>query len=205
MWGIPQNKTVPRVSAIERASTRQRLIEAGKAEFAVRGLARSRFDEISLAAGHAKGTIYNYFPDKETLFFAVVEAWCRQLVEGFVHDVDRGAAGDLIEIARLDAEIARKDPDLARVVINQLPALASDQRPALLAAIEPGIGLLTDVIATGQAQGEIDERFPATTLARLFLATLSAIEQEALDQASELTLDDVVPLVERTQLAGLRR
>ncbi|MDG2261606.1 MAG: TetR family transcriptional regulator, partial [Actinomycetota bacterium] len=52
---------MPRISPEQRQATRLRLIDAGKAEFAERGLAGARFDEISLAAGHAKGTIYNYF------------------------------------------------------------------------------------------------------------------------------------------------
>ena len=64
---------MPRITASERDATRRRLVDAAKTEFAERGLAGARFDQISLAAGHAKGTIYNYFPDKEALFFTIVE------------------------------------------------------------------------------------------------------------------------------------
>jgi len=195
---------VPRITASERDATRRRLVEAGKSEFAARGLAGARFDQISLAAGHAKGTIYNYFDTKEHLFFTIVEDWCDQLVAGFVSDERRTAAEDLLEIARLDVEIARKDPDLARVVINQLPGLATQHASTTAHAIEPGIDLITSVISSGQARGELTTSHEPRTLARLFLATLSAIEQEALDDGTTVTLDDVVSLTDELIVRGLR-
>ena len=102
-----------RVSATERAATRIRLIEAAKREFAERGLAGARFDEISLAAGHAKGTIYNYFDSKEELFFTIVEEWCPLLSDAFDPSAAGTARDQLRRIAELDVESARKDPDLA--------------------------------------------------------------------------------------------
>lgn len=196
---------MPRISASERDATRRRLIEAGKAEFAARGLAGARFDEISLAAGRAKGTIYNYFADKETLFFTIVEEWCDQLVAGFVSDEGRTATDDLLEIARLDVEIARKDHDLARVVINQLPSLATEHAASAAHAIEPGVDLIASVIAAGQRANEIEKGRAPQTLARLFLTSLSAIEQEALNADTEITLDDVVDITDQMIVTGLRR
>lgn len=205
MWGIPHNTAVPRITASERDATRRRLVDAGKSEFATRGLAGARFDQISLAAGNAKGTIYNYFDTKEHLFFTIVEDWCDQLVAGFVPDESRSAGGDLLEIAQLDTEIARKDPDLARVVINQLPGLATQHASNAAQAIEPGIELIASVISSGQQRREITTGREPHTLARLFLATLSAIEQEALDEDTSITLDDVVALTEKLIVQGLRR
>ena len=203
MWGIPHNTPVVRISTNERNATRQRLIDAGKVEFAARGLAGARFDEIALAAGHAKGTIYNYFDSKEALFFTIVKDWCTQLLAGFVTANGVTAREQLLEIARLDVEIARKDLDLARVVINQLPGLVGDHRVGVETAIGPGIDLLTAVIVAGQERGEVLAGQSARTLARLFLNVLSAIEQEALASDSELGLDDVLPLVDGCFLRGL--
>src|SRR5260370_39830887 len=62
-----------RVSADARETTRARLLAAAAEEFGRAGLERASVDAISLAAGYAKGTIYNYFPSKEELFLAVVE------------------------------------------------------------------------------------------------------------------------------------
>src|SRR4029450_11645874 len=64
---------MPRVSADTKQATRAKLLAAAGEEFARGGLERGKVDAISLAAGYAKGTIYNYFPSKEELFLAVVE------------------------------------------------------------------------------------------------------------------------------------
>ena len=50
---------MPRVSEATKAEHRQRLLDAAAAEFAAKGLDGARIDDISVAAGLAKGTIYN--------------------------------------------------------------------------------------------------------------------------------------------------
>ena len=194
---------MPRISASEQAATRRRLIEAGKAEFAERGLAGARFDEISRSAGHAKGTIYNYFDSKESLFFTIVEEWCGLLAAGFDPDASTSARSQLLQIAALDVSIARKDPDLARVVIQQMPALADRHSEAVSAAISNGLDLLATVIGSGLKSGELHSDLPPASLARLFLSSLSAVELETFAPDSPITLDDVVPLVDRHFLNGL--
>lgn len=194
---------MPRISATERTATRQRLLEAGKAEFAERGLAGARFDEISLAAGHAKGTIYNYFDGKEALFFTIVGEWCELLASGFDPTASTTAREQLLQIAALDVDLARKDPDLARVVVQQTPALTGANGDAVNDAVAPGLDLVADVIVRGLASGEFASTQPATTLARLFLGVLSAIELEALVPDVRIQLDDVHGLIDRHFIAGL--
>jgi AcrR family transcriptional regulator len=54
--------------ADRRAERRQAILAAALKEFSARGFAAARLDDIADAAGIAKGTIYLYFRDKETLF-----------------------------------------------------------------------------------------------------------------------------------------
>lgn len=51
----------------------QQILEAALHEFAKRGLAGARLDDIAKRAGIAKGTIYLYFPNKEALFREMVK------------------------------------------------------------------------------------------------------------------------------------
>jgi AcrR family transcriptional regulator len=51
-----------------RAERRQAILAAALQEFSARGFAAARLDDVAVAAGIAKGTIYLYFRDKETLF-----------------------------------------------------------------------------------------------------------------------------------------
>ena len=54
--------------AERRAERRQAILAAALKEFSARGFAAARLDDIADAADIAKGTIYLYFRDKETLF-----------------------------------------------------------------------------------------------------------------------------------------
>jgi AcrR family transcriptional regulator len=63
-----------RKSVEAKQETRSRLLEAAAREFGRAGFERANVDAISLDAGYAKGTIYNYFSSKEDLFVAVVDA-----------------------------------------------------------------------------------------------------------------------------------
>jgi len=194
---------MPRISESERAATRVRLIEAAKREFADRGLAGARFDEISLAAGHAKGTIYNYFDSKEALFLAVVGEWTALLVESALLVDAPDCRSALREIVSLDVEAARRDPDLARVVVQHLPALAGSSRSAAFDALASGLDLLASVFEAGLDTGEFASRYPPETLARLFLDMASTLELEALMDDQIIDLDEVVELLDTHFLSGL--
>src|SRR6476661_5149737 len=65
--GSPARKT----RSIER---RDSILAAALDEFSVRGFEATRVDDVARRAGVAKGTIYLYFRDKETLFQELVRA-----------------------------------------------------------------------------------------------------------------------------------
>jgi AcrR family transcriptional regulator len=53
---------------------RDAILAAALKEFSARGFATARLDDVARRAGVAKGTIYLYFSDKETLFQELVRA-----------------------------------------------------------------------------------------------------------------------------------
>jgi AcrR family transcriptional regulator len=55
------------------AATRQRILDAALAEFAGKGLAGSRVDEIAARAGANKRMLYAHFGSKEELWLVVLE------------------------------------------------------------------------------------------------------------------------------------
>ena len=56
------------------ARTRARILDAARVEFARRGLAGARVDQITARAGSNKRMIYYYFGNKEALFLAALES-----------------------------------------------------------------------------------------------------------------------------------
>jgi len=59
---------------------RLRIIEAATALFSRYGFKRTSIDLLAAEAGIAKPTVYAYFADKDSIFCAVVEAVCEQLL-----------------------------------------------------------------------------------------------------------------------------
>jgi TetR/AcrR family transcriptional regulator len=55
------------------AATRTKLLAAARREFAGKGLAGARVDEIAERAGVNKQLVYHYFGDKDALYLAVLE------------------------------------------------------------------------------------------------------------------------------------
>jgi TetR/AcrR family transcriptional regulator len=55
------------------AATRAKLLTAARREFAARGLAGARVDDIAARAGVNKQLVYHYFGDKDALYLAVLE------------------------------------------------------------------------------------------------------------------------------------
>jgi len=55
------------------AATRGKLLAAARREFAAKGLAGARVDEIAELAGVNKQLVYHYFGDKDALYLAVLE------------------------------------------------------------------------------------------------------------------------------------
>lgn len=65
-------------SELEKCKIREALLRAGARSFARFGLKRTRVEDLTRAAGIAKGSFYAFFPSKEALCFAVLEEEERQ-------------------------------------------------------------------------------------------------------------------------------
>src|SRR5690349_16786834 len=61
--------------AAARDERRQQLIEAAKEVFAQNGYHAATVDDITRAAGVAKGTFYLYFAEKREIYYEVIRAF----------------------------------------------------------------------------------------------------------------------------------
>jgi AcrR family transcriptional regulator len=74
MTDTPADPAPPRPRRRRKEARPAEIIEAGFAEFAEKGFAAARLDDVARRAGVAKGTIYRYFENKEALFLAAVRS-----------------------------------------------------------------------------------------------------------------------------------
>lgn len=142
-------------------ATRQRLIAAGRAEFAARGLTGARVDRIAEAAQANKAQIYHYFKGKAGLFDAVWEDAVRETVEGLPLDVE-----DLPGAAALLCDAYVDHPELSR--LNTWRRLERDDLPPDAAAGNDAAGRIA-LIERALRDGVIRGAFDADILFALIL------------------------------------
>src|SRR3954447_25980759 len=89
--GAPKRAEEKRVTAgAEPPGKREAILAAALEEFSTRGFAAARLDDVARRAGVAKGTIYLYFRDKQTLFQELV----RMELSPVVAALEAAPAGD---------------------------------------------------------------------------------------------------------------
>lgn len=67
----------------EYSETQQKILEIGKREFLKNGFEHSSLREIVKKAGFTKGAFYGYYPNKVSLFYALVEPVAEEFIKSF--------------------------------------------------------------------------------------------------------------------------
>lgn len=133
------------------------VLEAALDQFAARGFAATRMEDVAAAAGLSKAALYLYFPSKDALFRALVE----QRIRPVQAHLEAVATADLDPIAGLRAitmvwSQAMDDPRLAaipRIVLAEaprFPEIAAFYHGAVVARVS---ALIERLIAAAVAQG----------------------------------------------------
>jgi len=143
------------------AVRREAILSAALDEFSARGFEATRLDDVAKRAGIAKGTIYLYFRDKETLFQELVRAMLVPLVGGIeamgAADLPASVLADrFVELfVREVYETRRKD--IVRLMISEgrrFPKLAEFYYREVLSRI---IEAVRGVLRHAAARGEVPE------------------------------------------------
>jgi AcrR family transcriptional regulator len=187
---------MPRVSADTKQATRARLLAAAAEEFGRVGLARANVDAISLAAGCAKGTIYNYFASKQELFLAVVEEASAQAAASGSAPDDAPARERLAAtLAGFCAWAGQHDP-FARVLVRECLMGTPGLYPRVIGAEAPLVGELEAILRQGMVRGEFRDDV-ATELLALAIAGLTdlALAQHWASDSANPALDEIPELV----------
>jgi AcrR family transcriptional regulator len=156
----------PRAS--RRAERRRAILAAALQEFSARGFAAARLDDVAVAAGIAKGTIYLYFRDKEALFQDLI----RSEMSPVVATLETALAVDLPVrvVAERAVELFVREiygtsrKDIIRLIISEgprFPQLADFYYREVLSRIIAAVrALLARALARGELRSDAIIRFP---------------------------------------------
>lgn len=198
---------VPRVTAATKAQHRRRLLDTAADQFGARGYAGARIDDISVAAGFARSTIYNYFDSKEALFSAVLADFAdRAIAEATQIPEDGSVRSRLLALARADAAIISDREAFAKVAIREILTQPVDVARALWPnrAVDPFDERLRAVLRDGQKSGEIRRDQSVEQMARLLAALANGLLLEHWLPDSPITMNDIPHLLVDNFLQGMQ-
>lgn len=196
-------------------AVRQDILTAAIAEFAEKGLASARVDDIAAKTKTSKRMIYYYFGDKQTLYENALEAAYAQVRQG-EDQLDLEHLEPVEALARLVAftfDHHRKHPDFIRMVMieNVHHAETLSKSETIRDLNSTAIDKLAAICARGETQGTFRPDIDATLLHWQISAlsffnvanrpTFSALfGNDLFDEAGQETMRDSVV---QTVLAGV--
>jgi AcrR family transcriptional regulator len=161
---------------------REHLVSSAARVFAARGYRRATMDEIAQAAGTAKGTLYLYFEDKESLFYAVFKWLTAQTIErnSAVSRKDASTAERLWSMAEEVTRFMAEHREWFPLTLEVWAAGGStDSRERFANALRDMYAqyrvVIADIIRAGQARGELRKNLEADALGAALTGTLDGL------------------------------
>lgn len=163
---------------IRSASRREAILAAALEEFSARGFEAARLDDVAKRAGVAKGTIYLYFADKETLFQELVRSMLTPLIGHFetlaTVDVPFPVLAERLVGVVSHELIASRRKDIIRLIISEgtrFPAIADFYYREVLSRV---FAALQQILQRALDRGELRHRgfvaFPQLLAAPVLVA-----------------------------------
>ncbi len=120
-------------------TTRDRILDAALRAYGTEGFAVTSLDALADQLGIRKQTILYYFPSKQAVFEAVIDAAAVDLVKAFDEEASRGLVGlDQVEaIVRRVFRLAVAQPELLGLIreVTRPGSLSADRRATQIAPV----------------------------------------------------------------------
>jgi AcrR family transcriptional regulator len=158
-----------------RSSTRQQLMNAAIQIIAEEGFDNANINHISLAAGFAKGTIYNYFPSKDALMLTLIDEIGGHHASYIADEVrqETDSPARLKRFFLAGFHYIEEHPAAAQLLLVTLYSTRQEFRTAMAAAYHPMFQVMgEEILAVGITQGvfrALDIPSTTTLLLTLYL------------------------------------
>jgi AcrR family transcriptional regulator len=164
--------------AARQAERREAILAAALEEFSASGFASTRLDDVAKRAGVAKGTIYLYFRDKESLFQELVRAMLSPLVAKLeaapMMDLPARAIAEAIADLFVREIFGTRRQDVIRMIIaegTRFPTLAEFYYHEIIERVVAAVrALLKRAVARGELSSDALARFPQLLVAPALVA-----------------------------------
>ena len=194
----------------ESKNKRQQILDAAYNIFSRKGFYKTTVDEIIAMADTGKGTVYNYFVNKEQLFYTIVkekhEPFTNKLKS--IYEKDITPTEKINCMVRAFLEFYDENIGLWRALMHEIRALSPDgysdfdeaQVKKYRQIVLDEFGILEDVLKQGIING--DFRQCSTTQASYGLLS-AVIVMSMQDLMQDRTLEETATMITNTFLHGL--
>ena len=153
---------------------RARILQAAVKVFARKGYFAARVSDIAKKAGVADGTIYLYFRGKEDLLVSLFD----EVMSVHVEEVRSAlpgipdTEGKLRAVALAHLRTLGENRDLAVVFQVELRQSTKFMERFTASWLQDYFAMLTEIISTGQARGEVRPELPVKVVTKAFFGAL---------------------------------
>jgi len=198
-----------RRSTLVAEETRERILQAAETEFANRGFARARLEDIAEPVGITRAAIIYHFGDKQALYAAVLEATFTALAERIsaALEADAPHAERVERLIGAWVDYAAERPTLARLFMREVADSPRELAPALRQLVDPMFSVVTEGIEKGQNEGAFRKVDPVLVVSILAGATMWFVTDAPLlggEEARGLSKEEVFSAF-RQELIGVTR
>jgi AcrR family transcriptional regulator len=173
----PQGAQV-RPRAERQAERRQAILDAALEEFAARGFEATRLDDVARRAHIAKGTIYLYFRDKESLFQELVRSMLSPILGRLLNprmaELPVRAVGEAVAELFVREIFGTRRKDVIRLMIAEGPRFPKIAEFYYHEVIERVLPVMRAIMTRAAARGELTSdalaRFPQLLVAPALMA-----------------------------------
>ncbi len=199
----------PRRSTVVAEATRELILQAAEIEFANRGFARARLEDIAEPVGITRAAIIYHFGDKQALYAAVLDATFKALAARIraALEADAPHAERVERLIGAWVDYAAERPTLARLFIREVADSQRELAPEIRQLVDPMFSLVTEGIEKGQEEGAFRKVDPALVVSILAGATVWFVTNAPLlggEETRRLPKEEVFSAF-RQELIGVTR
>ncbi len=180
-----------------RLDKRQLIMQAAEQLFATRRFHEITMDDVSSAAGVAKGTLYRYFADKDDLFFQTSTNGFEELCELIARNVPSGApfADQLLRACVQISGFFDRRHQLMRMMQAEDGRMFQARGPLRARWVQKRKKLVTAVagiIARGVAEGQVRRDMSAEVLAEILLGLMRMRARDLADAPPSMRRHEIM-------------
>jgi AcrR family transcriptional regulator len=164
---------VRRTQAERSAATREALLTAARALWGARGYADVGTPEIAEAAGVTRGAMYHQYPDKTTLFLAVLEAVEADVIERLTQAVAAAGPATPADALRVAADAwldIASEPAVRQLVLLDAPSVLGWAGFREI-SLRYGLGMTEQLLGAVIDSGQLEPQ-PVRALATVMIGAL---------------------------------